>query len=275
MTLQNLHTHSTLDDGRASMEQMARAAAAQGLDALGFSGHSPLAAEYVPDWCIRADGLGEYETEFLRVKQLLSSKIPLYFGIEWDIFSEMDLTPYQYVIGSIHYIHAGGVPYTIDDTPQLAVQAVAAFGGDADAAAQAFFAQYRRIAENPQVDIVGHFDILTKFNGVTGLFDPESDAYRRSALSAMAQLVDAGKLFELNTGGMYGGYRTEPYPGAALLRALHRMGGRILISSDAHDPKALTYGFREARALAYSCGFRTLWCFNGTEFVPEPLKDAA
>ena len=34
------HTHSTLDDGKSTLEEMAAAAHALGLPRLGFSGHS-------------------------------------------------------------------------------------------------------------------------------------------------------------------------------------------------------------------------------------------
>ena len=39
---QNLHTHTTWDDGAASPMDMARAAMDAGLTSLGFSIHSPL-----------------------------------------------------------------------------------------------------------------------------------------------------------------------------------------------------------------------------------------
>ena len=41
MLLQSLHTHSLYDDGQDTLARMAQNAEAAGLDALGFSGHSP------------------------------------------------------------------------------------------------------------------------------------------------------------------------------------------------------------------------------------------
>jgi len=42
MILQNLHTHSTFDDGQNTLEEMAFAAEKAGLTSLGLSVHSPL-----------------------------------------------------------------------------------------------------------------------------------------------------------------------------------------------------------------------------------------
>ena len=272
MTKQDLHIHSTLDDGSATMEQMVQAAIALGLDSLGFSGHSPLGPAFDQGWFMAPETLSTYRAEFERLMTRYAEKIRLYFGLEYDIFSQMELGEYQYVIGSMHYIMADGVPFSIDDTAPIAIQGVQnCFGGDAHAAAQAYFAQYEQLAENEQIDVVGHFDLLTKFNAETNLFDPEAAGYQISARKAMEQLVDAGKLFEVNTGALARGYRREPYPSRSLLQQLQRMGGRVLLSSDAHQPQMIAYGFAEMCLLLKSCGFQELWQFNGAEFVPTPI----
>ena len=46
----DFHTHSTLDDGKNSLEEMAAAARAAGLTHFGFSGHSYCPLE--EDYCI-------------------------------------------------------------------------------------------------------------------------------------------------------------------------------------------------------------------------------
>ncbi len=49
--------------------------------------------------------------------------------------------------------------------------------------------------------------------------------------------------FWKNTGGVYRGYRKDFYPGAWLLGEWNKLGGRALITADAHDTAALTFGF--------------------------------
>lgn len=50
MLLGDFHTHSTLDDGKSTLEEMAAAAYDLGLTHFGFSGHS--FEEYGQDFCL-------------------------------------------------------------------------------------------------------------------------------------------------------------------------------------------------------------------------------
>ena len=52
-------------------------------------------------------------------------------------------------------------------------------------------------------------------------------------------------LFEINTGAMARGYRTTPYPGPILRRAIARKGGTFILSSDCHRKEQLLYGLED------------------------------
>ena len=54
----DFHTHSTLDDGKSSLEEMAAAAWAAGLTHFGFSGHSYCPLEL--DNCIHGENFPEF-----------------------------------------------------------------------------------------------------------------------------------------------------------------------------------------------------------------------
>jgi histidinol-phosphatase (PHP family) len=121
------------------------------------------------------------------------------------------------------------------------------------------------------IDIVGHFDLITKFNEQKRLFDTDSPRYRAAARRAMERLVAAGKIFEINAGAMNRGYRTEPYPSVALLRQLREMGGKIILSSDAHSPQSVYGGFETLRDIALDCGFTEVWQYIDGAFRPQSL----
>ncbi|MDP3939951.1 MAG: DNA polymerase/3'-5' exonuclease PolX [Deltaproteobacteria bacterium] len=100
-----LHTHSTWSDGKASIEQMARAAGAMGLTYMGLTDHSKLAAY--------AGGLKDAEIlEQHKEIDALNGKlkgIRILKGIECDILQDgkMDypdkiLARFDFVIGSVH-----------------------------------------------------------------------------------------------------------------------------------------------------------------------------
>ncbi|MEA4869547.1 hypothetical protein SDC9_122536 [bioreactor metagenome] len=270
MFRQNLHTHSVWDDGQNTQEEMVQAARKAGLTSLGFSIHSylPFAAE----WTLLPERLPAYTRAMQTLKKTHADEIAIYFGIEWDILSKSDLAVFDYVIGSIHQISIQDRDDCVDASPErTADYLLNVFRGDADAAAEAYFSQYASLAKVDEVDIVGHFDLLTKFDEQGVFYKADSPRFLSAALAAMESLVFAGKIFEINTGAISRGYRTTPYPSRALLQALRRMGGRITISSDSHSADSVAYGFDAAERLALDCGYTEAWMFDGTAFVPVTI----
>ena len=266
MIRQNLHAHSRFDDGAATCEEMVRAAADAGFESFGVSAHSPLPHE---PWTVPKWRMGAFQKEMARLKTAFADRITVYTGLEYDLLSERDFEGFDYVIASVHAIDLGGRRHSVDYTREIAQSMIDdAFHGDREAAAAHYFSLVRSIAEIPEADIVGHFDLLTKFNEPEPLYDTASSAYRRAALDAMETLVQAGKIFELNTGGVSRGYRTDFYPAAELLCALREMGGKLLLSSDAHAADTVAFGFPEAEKKAKAAGFDHVYLLTDNGFVP-------
>ena len=267
MTRQSLHAHCTFDDGAATPEQMVRAAMDAGLDAVGLSLHSPIPGE--EDWCARPERIPAFQAELRRLAAEYRDAIAVYCGLEYDLCSVPDFSGFDYVIASVHELVVDGRRYSVDNTRAIAQELIdGAFGGDSDAAAQAYFAAVARIAELPEADVVGHFDLITKFDEPEPLYRADSRVYQAAALDAMERLACAGKIFEINTGAAAKGYRTAFYPSEPLLRVLREMGGKITITADAHAADTVAFGFPQAEALARRCGFTELWQFNGKTFEP-------
>lgn len=272
MKLQSLHSHSLFDDGKSTMEEMVQGALAQGLSALGFSGHSPMPTPQ--GWTVQVEDLPRYRQEALRLKAAYQDKIPLYYGLEFDLVSQIPLDGYEYIIGSVHHIPVDGRWVSVDDAVEVTRHNVQdLFHGDSDAYSAAYYRQLLRVADDPRLDIVGHFDQLTKFNEIAPLVNTDTLAYHKAASEAMDALIAAGKIFEINTGAISRGYRTTPYPALWLLQQLQCRGARITITADAHSADAVACGYRDALARAEFAGFRELWFFNGQTFYPVPLRE--
>ena len=252
------------------MEEMVQGALAQGLSALGFSGHSPMPTPQ--DWTVQVEDLPRYRQEALRLKAAYRDEIPLYYGLEFDLVSQIPLDGYEYIIGSVHHIPVDGSWVSVDDAVEVTRHNVQdLFHGDSDAYSAAYYRQLLRVADDPRLDIVGHFDQLTKFNEIAPLVNTDTLAYHKAASEAMDALIAAGKIFEINTGATSRGYRTTPYPALWLLQQLQRRGARITITADAHSADAVACGYRDALARAEYVGFRERWFFNGQAFYPVPL----
>lgn len=235
-----------------------------GLSSLGISAHAPMDGE---DWCTPKEKEAGFKAEMQRLKEKYAGKITLYTGLEYDAAAEKNFDGYEYIIGSGHVLDG----FYVDSTRERAIALIEHFGG-AEKAADVFFANYASMAQIPEVDIVGHFDLLTKYNEQGALYDTQSSWYRDAAFAAMETLNAAGKIFEMNTGAISRGYRTTPYPSPELLRHLHDIGGRIVISSDSHSASSICCAFDLCEQIARSCGFDELWYFNGSCFEPEKLS---
>ena len=137
------------------------------------------------------------------------------------------------------------------------------FEGNSKAVAEAYFEEVGRIKN---ADIVGHFDLISKFNEKGDIF--RGADYMDAALFAMRKLAAANMIFEINTGAISRGYRTVPYPPENLLYELRKLEGRITVTGDAHDTSGIACGYEEAVYLAKQCGFDRIWLLDEGGFVP-------
>lgn len=270
MIRQNLHAHTVFDDGRNTPREMAEAAFAAGFTSFGFSFHSVLPFEN--DWCLTDESMPDYLAAVEDVRAAFDGRMKVYSGIEWDLLSEQDASSFDYVIGSIHHLAWKGLCFSVDDTPQATrYMYETIFDGDAEAMQAAYFRQYLDLARKPWVDIVGHFDLITKFSEVDPIFDEDSEQYLSCALEGMDALVRADKIFEVNTGAMGRGWRTSPYPSRRFLRELKARNARVCVSSDCHSADAVACAFPETEELLREVGFRERWELSESSFVPVGL----
>ena len=272
ITRQNLHMHSTYDDGKDSCECMLSACMKASLASAGISLHSPL--PFQNDWAAASIYVSGYLREMASLKCRFGQAFQVYTGIEWDVLSDpAELDRFDYVIGSVHHLPVCAVPPSVDNTPEETAGCIQKyFGGDADAAATCYFNELLKVASEPRVSICGHFDLLLKFNERMPLFNPESPAYIKAGQTALDALLDAGKIIEVNTGAISRGWRSTPYPEAFWLHEIARRGGSVLISSDAHSSAHVVTGFDAAEALLISCGFdHVMERSTSGAFQPVPL----
>ena len=149
------------------------------------------------------------------------------------------------------------------------------------AAAELYYSQYLKLAKNNKVDIVAHYDLITKFDEPVGkkkqdrepIFDIDDRNYLEAAFEGMRALVKSDKIFEINTGAVSRGYRKSFYPSERLLREIKNLGGRITLGADAHRPEHAGFMMEEAAEYAEKCGFEEIWVLDKGKFVPTSIRD--
>ena len=268
--LQNLHTHTRYDDGADTPEEMIAAARAKGFSSIGFSGHSYM--HYAPDHSMSLEGTEAYKREIRALQAAYRGDFDIFCGLEFDMYSEIDLSGYDYLIGSVHYLLRGGRHVGFDRSAEVVRSVIDEhFHGDGLAYARAY---YETLAELPRFgsfDIVGHFDLITKHSERAPFFDEESPAYRSAALEAAHALAGKIPFFEVNTGAIARGYRTTPYPSLFLMKELKRLGFGAVISSDCHDRRYLDCAFDAAAESLRACGFTERYILTASGFTAVAL----
>ena len=265
------HCHTTYCDGKNTVEEMARAAADRGMEALGFSGHSY--TFYDESYCMPQDRMGDYVRDVRAAAARYAGRMEIYLGVEDDLHGHRPSFRRDYTIGSAHEVLRNGVYVSVDHTPEILERGIREhFGGDAYALTRAYFETVARVRDVTDCDLIGHFDLVTKFNQDGRLFDEEDRRYLDPALAAAEYLCSRGGVFEINTGAMSRGYRTAPYPGRTLLRAIRSFGGAVAFSSDAHSCGAIGACFDQAEKLAKACGFRTCRVLRRGVWQEVPLE---
>lgn len=242
MIRRDLHTHTTYSDGTASPAEMVEAALGKGLTEIGISDHSY--TSFDESYCMRRVAVPAYVREIAALKTAYAGRITVRCGVEQDLYSDQSTAPFDYAIGSVHYLYACGRYWPLDESAEILQDlSRTAFGGDFYALAEAYFAEVARFASRADVSIVGHFDLIAKFNEGGALFDETHPRYLAAAERSVDLLAAAGKTFEINTGAMARGLRTVPYPNAPLLAYIRRIGAPLVLSSDAHAPAFIAFAF--------------------------------
>ncbi len=240
--LYDLHVHTNYCDGNNTPEEMVLSAIEKGLDCLGFSGHGYCKAD--ESYCMSRETTEKYITEIKRLKEQYSGSIKILCGIEKGYYSEESNEPFDYVIGSVHNFKFGEEFIPVDESEDILRYAAEKYcGGDFYALAEKYFETAGDVLRKTGADIIGHFDLIAKFNENGRLFDENDERYKKAWKAAIDALLPYGKPFELNTGAISRGYRTEPYPNREMREYIKSRGGKLILSSDSHSAENIAFGF--------------------------------
>ncbi len=250
-TFSNFHTHTSYCDGENTPEEIVLRAIDKGFSSIGFSGHG-----YTPfdlRYCMK--DTQSYIKEISELKKKYSDKIEIYCGIEEDAFSPVERGNFDYIIGSSHYFNIDGQYYPIDSDYDYFKKCLEAFDNDALKLAEVYYSTFVGYITERKPDIVGHFDIITKYDEIDVTRFLNNSEYLRIAKKYLEQAAENDVIFEVNTGAISRGIRKTPYLGEELLYILKKKGSKVMLSSDSHSVDTLDFYFDEAKKLLRLVGF--------------------
>lgn len=230
----NFHTHTTFCDGKNTAEEMVIAAIGKGFTELGFSSHSDMIVDFAA-----------YVREIERLKVKYADRIRILCGLELELAKPLP-APYSisYLIGSHHFITApDGAFFAIDNTPEELLGGIRDhFENSAEAFVRAYYAALRSTL-GLSFDIVGHPDLIRKFNQRHPWLDESAPWYREELALTAKAIAESDKLVEVNTGAISRGWLEDAYPSAEFRAILREAGVKFILSSDAHSTEGLDCAF--------------------------------
>ena len=261
--ISNFHTHTNFCDGKNSPEDIVLSAIEKGFSAIGFSGHGY--TNFDLRYCMKdTDG---YIAQINRLKEKYKNEIQVYLGVEEDAFSPVNRTQFDYIIGSSHYFHINNQYYPIDSNYDCFKRCLKAFDYDIISLSETYYRSFCNYINFRKPDIIGHFDLITKFDELDSSLFLNNTDYDRIAQKYITEAAKSGSIFEINTGSISKGLRTTVYPNENLLYVLKKLNARLIISSDSHNIDTLDFGFKEIKKQLKDIGFTYLFTMNNGNFV--------
>ncbi|SEI92400.1 histidinol-phosphate phosphatase [Deinococcus reticulitermitis] len=253
------HLHTPLcGHATGTPREYAQAALDAGLAGLCFTDHMPMPEWYDAPWRMRRDQLARYVEEVRAVQQEFAGRLDVRLGLEADfhpgteryVEEVLGEYPWDYVIGSVHYLGAWGF-----DNPEFVDEYE---WRDLGQLYRHYAALVEGAARSGLFDAIGHLDLPKKF----GHRAPDPSALRR-VLDVVAGL---GLALDFNTAGWRKPV-AEAYPAPNLVRAAAERGIPFVLGSDAHAPGEVGYRFGDALGAIREAGGRVV-TYRGRQPTP-------
>ena len=249
-----------------AVERFVDGAADRGLDEIGFTEHiyyfgqtrSLWDEPYMLERCLY--DLDQYVAAVIEAK---GRGLPVKLGLEVDYAAgrERDLAdvlepyPWDYLLGSVHYVDG----FPVDQEPGLVEKLGAA------EAWRRYFVWLRNAARSGLFDSLAHPD-LAKHHGPR----PDAESVQWLHEETADAIEAAGVCVEVSASGLHKPVG-QLYPDEPLLEACHARGVPITLGSDAHVPQNVGRDLDRAVGFARRAGYETVTLFDARARRQEPL----
>ncbi|KKK57600.1 hypothetical protein LCGC14_3052830, partial [marine sediment metagenome] len=191
---------------------------------------------------------------------------PVKLGLEVDyvrgredrIAALIDGRPWDYVIGSVHFIADRAIDHEGYD---------AWLGAEPDAVWSDYFRALGAAAASGLFDVLAHPDLVK----IWGAKRPQPSRDLRAFYElAIDDIARADVAIEVSTAGLRKPVR-EIYPSRELLDMCLEAGRPVVLSSDAHQPDQLGYEYEAALEFLHAAGVESVSVFDRRKRSQEPL----
>ena len=248
--LPDYHTHTVYSDGKSEHKSYLQQAVYSGIDELGFSDHFTI---FPTNWGVNKKNIDLLKEEVQFLKDKTELPVSVKFGAEVDyipgkeveIRSLVNSLPLDYVIGSVHFIGN----WNFDNDPE------GCRNSDIDKLYENYFSLVRKAISSNLYDIIGHIDLIKKFDCYPS-FSPY-EWYKK----LIRTLKNKDKVVEINTNGLNKPCR-EMYPEKDFVKMCFQSNIPVTLGSDAHVSNEVGQYFDKATEMLKNIGYRKIASFT-------------
>ena len=265
----HVHTRRCGHAGGAD-EEFVEAAIAHGLGAIALTDHAPFywlpPEQHDPRLAMPFEDLPRYVEDVLAIATRYRGRIEVLLGVEADYIAGreeelvrlLEAYPFDVVLGSVHFVDG----WLVDAPSSLA--RLDQGQAEVDRVWERYSGLLIAAAGSRLFDVLAHLDLPKKFG------HRPSVPFGGRQREVVAAVAASGCAVELSSAG-----RRRPvgedYPGPDVMRELAPAGVPFVLSSDAHAPAEVGFGFAELAASARAAGIDEVLVFRRRRGKPVSL----
>lgn len=201
----------------------------------------------------------DYAREALRLREVYADRIELLVGFETerlppDSWAETMAAlrrsaDFEYVIGSVHDVDGVCIDYTLERTEEMAERC-----GGREALQIRYFEALAELVSTLRPEVVGHIDLIRKFDGPRASFTAAVWPALESVLEAARE---AGSVLDVNSGAYRRGL-SPVYPLPVILERARAMSVGVTLGDDGHGAHDVGAGLDACMKAIADAGYREL-----------------
>lgn len=279
------HSGEFCRHAKGTLEEVVHAAIDRGFSHYGLSEHCPRYRredlfgdedDLAPEDLVRT--FAAYGKEAHRLRATYADRIELIVGFEterlppdsWEarMRSLREEGGFEYVIGSVHDVD--GV--CIDESPEKTDEMAERCGGR-EALQIRYFEALTELVATLRPEVVGHVDLIRKFDGDDAHFGPRVWPSIEAALEAVRE---AGSVLDVNSGAYRRGL-SPIYPLPGILERARAMGIGVTLGDDGHGPHDVGVGLDASLEAIAAAGYREVHYLarvdGGVSLLAAPIDE--
>ena len=248
------------------------------INVLGFSEHLFLPKGFYDpagDSAMLPKSLPKYLNDIKEAKRKVNSQVSILTAFEVDFIPEfrnefvknLAGLKVDYLIGSVHFINGWNFDFSEETFKQGLEER---YNGDARRAVYDYLNLVKEVVVSGLFDVVGHLDLIKKFNFNRSYFDDSESYYKNTIKEILDEIKAKDLVVEINTAGLDKKVK-EQYPSEWIIRECCKRDIPITMGSDAHKPAEVGRHFAEMTRMLKRVGYKRTTCFQGRKRLTRPL----